>query len=133
MNTEFYDLTVVDLGCHENEKQISVLVSFYEEFIELNAVIDGKDFSAKGDDLFSSFQLFRDKLLESGYGIKCNAARINALQSGMMRDTDVVYLVELGKKPGNEDIHSFWDYCEMNEYPFTEEQEQFRKMWMESV
>ena len=133
MNTESYDLTVVDLGYRENEKQISVLVSFYEEFIELNAVIDGKDFSGKGDDLFSSFQLFRDKLLESGYGIKCNAARINALQSGMMRDTDVVYLVELGKKPGKEDIHGFWDYCEMNEYPFTKEQEQFTKKWMKSV
>ena len=133
MNTESYDLTVVDLGCRENEKSSSVLVSFYDEFIELNAVIDGKDFSEKGDDLFSSFQLFRDKLLESGYGIKCNAARINAFQSGMMRDTDVVYLVELGKKPGKEDIHGFWDYCEMNEYPFTEEQEQFRKKWMESV
>ncbi len=133
MNTEFYDLTVVALECRENEKQISVLVSFYDEFIELNAVIDEMDFSEKGDDLFAAFQVFRDKLLESGYGIKCNAARINAVQSGMMRDLDVVYLVEMGKKPSMEDVHGFWDYCEMNEYPSTEEQEQFRKKWTESV
>ena len=33
---------------------------------------------------YETFQLFRDRLLELGYGIKCNGSRINAIQSGMM-------------------------------------------------
>lgn len=132
-NSESHIITVVDLAYYENEKLIKVLVYDYDDYFDIKAVIDGIDFSARGDDQFSAFQLFRDKLLEMGYGIKCNAARINALQSGMMRNLDVVYLVELGKQAKQEDVHGFWDYCEMDEYPYTDEQEAFRQKWQDSL
>jgi hypothetical protein len=133
MNSETYQVTVANLGYYEEEKQIDILVNEYEDHFQLKTVIDGIEFEAMADDMFSTFQLLRDKMLEMAWGIMCNAARINAVQSGMMRNLDVVYLVELGKKSSREDVHGFWDYCEMEEYVFTEEQETFRKEWMESL
>ena len=104
MYSETYQVTVADLGYYEKEKQIEILVN------EL-----------------------RDKMLKMAWGIKCNAARINAVQSGMMTNQDVVYLVELGKQARNEDVHGFWDYCEMERYVYTAEQEAFRKKWFDSL
>ncbi len=133
MNTESYLITVADLGYYENEKQIEVLVKDYDDHYELKTVVDGVEFEAQADDMFSAFQLLRDKMLKMAWGIMCNAARINAVQSGMMRDLDVVYLVEMGKPAGMDDVHGFWDYCEMERYVYTAEQEAFRKKWMDSL
>ena len=51
----------------------------------------------------------------------------------MMRDLDVVYLVEMGKPARMDDVHGFWDYCEMERYVYTAEQEAFRKKWFDSL
>ena len=99
MNTESYLITVADLGYYENEKQIEVLVKDYDDHYELKTVVDGVEFEAQADDMFSAFQLLRDKMLKMAWGIMCNAARINAVQSGMMRDLDVVYLVKWENPP----------------------------------
>ncbi len=133
MYSETYQVTVVDLGYYENKKKIGILVNQYDDHFELKTVVDGVEFEAQADDMFSAFQLLRDKMLEMAWGIMCNAARINAVQSGMMRDLDVVYLVELGKRARQEDVYGFWDYCEMKEYVFTKEQEAFRNQWWDSL
>ena len=133
MYSETYQVTVADLGNYEKEKQIEILVNDHGDHFELKTVVDTVEFEAQAEDMFSAFQLFRDKMLEMAWGIKCNAARINAVQSGMMTNQDVVYLVELGKQARNEDVHGFWDYCEMEEYVYTEEQEAFRKKWFDSL
>ena len=113
MYSETYQVTVADLGYYEKEKQIEILVNDHG--------------------MFSAFQLLRDKMLKMAWGIMCNAARINAVQSGMMRDLDVVYLVEMGKPARMDDVHGFWDYCEMERYVYTAEQEAFRKKWFDSL
>ena len=133
MYSETYQVTVADLGNYEKEKQIEILVNDHGDHFELKTVVDTVEFEAQADDMFSAFQLLRDKLLEAGWGIMCNAARINAVQSGMMTNQDVVYLVELGKQARTEDVHGFWDYCEMEEHVYTEEQEVFRKKWIDSL
>lgn len=133
MYSETYQVTVADLGYYEKEKQIEILVNDHGDHFELKTVVDSVEFEAQADDMFSAFQLLRDKMLEMAWGIKCNAARINAVQSGMMTNQDVVYLVELGKQARNEDVHGFWDYCEMEEYVYTEEQEAFGKKWFDSL
>lgn len=132
MYTETYQLTLADLKNNKSGKQAEVLVNDHGDHYELKTVIDKTEFTAQADDLFSAFKSFRDKLLEDGYGIKCNAARINAIQSGMMRDLDVVYLVEPGKRAELKDVHGFWDYCEMEEFVDTEEQDSFCKKWLDS-
>ena len=133
MYSETYQVKVADLGYYENKKQINILVNDHGDHFELKTVVDGVEFKAQADDMFSAFQLLRDKLLEAAWGIMCNAARINAVQSGMMTNQDVVYLVEFGKQARTEDVHGFWDYCEMEEHVYTEEQEAFRKKWMDSL
>ena len=133
MYSETYQVTVADLGYYEKEKQIEILVNDHGDHFELKTVVDSVEFEAQADDMFSAFQLLRDKMLEMAWGIKCNAARINAVQSGMMTNQDVVYLVELGKQARNEEVHGFWDYCEMEEYVYTEEQEAFGKKWFDSL
>lgn len=133
MYSETYQVKVADLGYYENKKLINILVNDHGDYFELKTVVDGVEFKAQADDMFSAFQLLRDKLLEAAWGIMCNAARINAVQSGMMTNQDVVYLVELGKQARTEDVHGFWDYCEMEEHVYTEEQEAFRKKWIESL
>ena len=101
MYSETYQVTVADLGYYEKEKQIEILVNDHGDHFELKTVVDTVEFEAQADDMFSAFQLLRDKMLKMAWGIKCNAARINAVQSGMMRDLDVVYLVEMGKPARN--------------------------------
>ncbi len=133
MYSETYQVKVTDLGYYENRKQTNILVNDHGDHFELKTVVDGVEFEARADDMFSAFQLLRDRLLDMAWGIMCNAARKNAVQSGMMRDMDVVYLVELGKQARSEDVHGFWDYCEMDEYVFTEEQKAFFKKWMDSL
>ena len=133
MDPESHQITAVDLGYYENEKQIDVLVYDHDDHFELKTTIDGIDLEAQADDLFSAFQTLRDKLLGSGYGIKCNGAKINALQSGMMRNTDAVYLVELGRRAEKKDVHGLWDLCEMEGYANTEEQERFAQEWRNSL
>lgn len=133
MNSETYQVTVADLGYYGFEKKIDILVYQFDDHFELKTAVDGVEFEAKAGDMFSAFQLLRDKMLDMAWGIMCNAARINAVQSGMMRDLDVVYLVELGKQARMEDVHGFWDYCEMEEYVTTKEQQEFFRKWTDSL
>lgn len=89
MYSETYQVTVADRGNYEKEKQIEILVNDHGDHFELKTVVDSVEFEAQADDMFSAFQLLRDKMLEMAWGIKCNAARINAVQSGMMTNQDV--------------------------------------------
>ncbi|MCM1500303.1 MAG: hypothetical protein NC124_17720, partial [Clostridium sp.] len=77
-----------------------------------------------------AFQKFRDKLLSTGYGIKCNGSRLNAIQSGMMGATDKVYLVEMGKQALMKDIVHIWDYAEIDTFPDTKQQNDFFEQWI---
>lgn len=40
----------------------------------------------------------RDELLKLGYCLKCNGSRFNAIQSGMMRYCEKIYLVKMGQQ-----------------------------------
>lgn len=72
-----------------------------------------------------AYQEFRDKLLDAGYGIKCNGSRLNAVQSGMMVGTDKVYLVEIGKQALMKDLVHIWDYADIDTFPDTKQQNNF--------
>ena len=93
-----YICKIADLAYYENEKQTIVNVDIQDEKIEMNCEVDGVCFSAGGEYYFETFQLFRDYLLEFGYGIKCNGSRLNAIQSGMMEYSEKIYLVEFGRQ-----------------------------------
>jgi hypothetical protein len=130
---EVYQCVVADLSHHLNENTISIEVYENIDSYTMKATVSGNEISVSGNGLFSTFQFLRDELLKSGFGMRCNAARLNALQSGMMADSDYVYLVQLGEPALTTDFYSFWEYANIDKFPNTEEQQQFAEQWANSI
>ncbi len=127
-----YQCVIVDLAYYNNPKNIIVYVSETNEDFTIETNIDGIEIKSVGYGYFEVYQELRDKMLDLGYGLKCNGSRINAVQSNMMGTSDKIYLVEMGKPALNKDIVSIWDYAEINEFPNTEEQLKFANRWLDS-
>ena len=127
-----YQCVIVDLAYYNNPKNIIVYVSETNEDFTIETNIDGIEIKSVGYGYFEVYQELRDKMLNLGYGLKCNGSRINAVQSNMMGTSDKIYLVEMGKPALNKDIVSIWDYAEINEFPNTEEQLKFANRWLDS-
>lgn len=81
---EQYKCIVVDLGYYNSERSVLVEVNEDLDEIEVSTVIDGINVFSSDECYLVAYQKFRDKLLDLGYGLKCNDSRINAIQSGMM-------------------------------------------------
>ena len=128
---EQYQCIVVDLAYYDNQKRI--IVSVNDDVIEISAEIDGVTFSALGEYYFETYQSFRDKLLDMGYGLKCNGSRINAVQSGMMGYCPKIYLVEMGKQALRSDIVNIWEYADISYFPNSKEQSEYSEKWYESI
>ena len=131
---EEYIVTVV------NEKTLSefqaTILEDEEEStgkIILKVHIADKEICASDDNYFPAYQKLRDKLLEMGYGIKCNGSRLNVVQSGMMGANEKIYLVDLGRKAMNKDIVSLYEYADIREFPDTNEQNAFLEKWRTSI
>lgn len=95
----------------------------------LETAVDGTKVSVADENTLPAFQKLRDQLLSYGYGIKCNGARINAVQSGMMGANNKMYLVELGRRTGRNDIVDIYDFTDISEFPDTAQQAEFAERW----
>ena len=129
---EQYKCTVVDLGYYCNEKSVVVEVNENGDKIEIHTVVYGIDFFGSDECYFIAYQKLRDKLLELGYGLQCNGSRINAIQSGMMSQSEKIYLVEMGKQALSNQIVCMWDYADIDFFPDTKMQLEFADKWYES-
>ncbi len=58
----------------------------------IETTIDGIEIKFVRYGYYEVFQELRDKLLELGYGLKCNGSRINTIQSNMMGSCEKIYL-----------------------------------------
>ncbi len=130
---DIYKCTIVDIAYYENEKQVIVNVDIQDDIIEMSCEVNGICFSSSGEYYFDTFQSLRDRLLELGYGIKCNGSRINAIQSGMRGYSENIYLVEIGKQALNKDIFRIWDYADIKDFPSTDEQKIYANKWYKSL
>ena len=130
---DIYKCTIVDIAYYENEKQVIVNVDIQDDIIKMSCEVNGICFSSSGEYYFDTFQSLRDRLLELGYGIKCNGSRINAIQSGMMGYSENIYLVEIGKQALNKDISRIWDYADIKDFPSTDEQKIYANKWYKSL
>ena len=79
------------------------------------------------DKYFAAFQQFRDKLLEAGYGIKCNGARLNAAPLSKFENGPRVYILESGAKGLPENTVDIWDEADIDEFPDSRQQNRFIK------
>ena len=132
MEIEKYQCKVVAFGYNSEETDIEISEIEEEDGFRLVTVIDGKEYASKGEAYFVTFQGLRDQLLKDGYGLKCNGARINAVQSNMMGGCPKVYLVELGRQALMKDVVLIWDYADIDTFPDTMEQNEYFKRWNES-
>lgn len=130
---ENFEVTVVNLNTKENQVlTIEVDEAETTEYIVIKGDISGQIVTASNENYLSAYQEFRDKLLNLGFGIKCNGSRINAVQSGMMGGTDKVYLVTFGQKALMKDVVNMFDYAEIEEFPNTVQQKIFFERWIKS-
>ena len=127
---ETYEVILVDLNTKD---ELSVWVQVDEaetgENIIISTIIKKQKITSSNYSYLSAFQEFRDKLLITGYGMKCNGSRINAVQSEMMGATDKMYLVEMGRQALKKDIVHIWDYAEIDAFPDTKQQDAFFEQW----
>lgn len=131
---EIYEITVINLNTQKEEiLAIEVDEAEESEYFVIKSVFLGQEISASDYNYLPAYQVFRDRLLQLGYGMKCNGSRINAVQSGMMGATDTVYLVELGRQALMKDIVYIWDYADIKEFPDTEQQKEFFGQWTKSL
>lgn len=118
-------------GKRESALQIEVDEETSENII-IKANVYGSEIVAENYHYLSAFREFQDKMLCLGFGLKCNGARLNAIQSPMMSGTEKVYLVEMGRKAAMRDVASMWDYAEIDSFPDSNQQEAFFKKWVGS-
>ena len=128
------EISAFDIGNHvEVQLLIDVDEAETSENITIHlSLLDQEIFSSHYQYL-NAYQEFRDRLLDLGYGLKCNGSRINAVQSPMMSCTDKVYLVELGQKALMKDIVHIFDYAYIDEFCTTQQQNEFFDEWMKSL
>lgn len=127
---EFYEVVLMNLETgDESTIQVNVDEAESSENFIITAKVDGQKITASNYNYFPAYQKFRDKLLQIGYGIKCNGSRLNAVQSGMMGSSDLIYLVEMGKQSQKKDIVHIWDKAEIDVFPDTKQQDAFFEQW----
>ena len=125
-----YEVVLMQLNT-ETELTIYVKVDEAEisENIFISAKIKEQEITSSNSNYLSAYQEFRDKLLEAGYGVKCNGSRLNIVQSVMMGATDRVYIVEMGKQALMKDMVHIWDYADINTFVDTKQQKNFFEGW----
>ena len=114
---------VIKLKIFESEKENGNFVMYAE--------IENQNILSSSSYYFDCYQKLRDKLLEKGYGLLCIGSKINAVQSPMASVSDKIYLVEKGQPAKN--VQSLYEFCDMEDFPNTEEQNEFNKEWINSL
>lgn len=87
--------------------------------------IDGVHIECRGSFGFQILKKLRDKLLSMGYGMKCCGAMLNAVQTLLYVEVDLVHLVELGKSADRSNLKHILDYAEIDSFPDTKQQDEF--------
>ena len=123
-----HKVTIVELGTG-NETQIDVQSGedmSTGAFIIWGSINDQEIKSAQ-EKYFAAFQQFRDKLLEAGYGIKCNGARLNAAPLSKFENGPKVYILESGNNP--ESAVNIWNKADINDFPDSRQQNRYINKW----
>ena len=131
---ETYDVVLLSLTSHETVR-VTVDADEGETSydIALHICVDGDDIVTADEQYFYAYQKMRDALLARGYGLQCKGSLPNAVQSGMMAGTPLIYLVREGQPALEKDRACLWDYCESSDFPTTSQQQTAEKQWMQSL
>lgn len=114
-------------------KECIIHIQEAEDRFILSCHVDDLDLTGSGDSMFMAFQKLMDQLYDLGYGMNCQGARINAMQSAMAYASDKIYLLKLGQQALNHDLVSMFDTVSLNEFCQSEKQIEFAQLWLESL
>ena len=118
-----HQVTIVELA---TKKETGLAVQSGEDLSTGDFIIwctlNDQEISSSRDSYFLSFQKFRDKLLEAGYGMKCNGARLNAVSYSKTGNSTKVYLVESGDRSYTKQEVDIWDKADISDFPDTKHQ-----------
>lgn len=125
-----HQVTIVELAT-KNESQIEVQSG---EDLSTGAFLiwgslNGQEIKTTRDKYFVAFQDFRDKLLEAGYGMKCNGARLDVAPMSRFETGSKVYVLESEKKKQPENTVDIWDKADINDFPDSRQQNRFKNKW----
>ena len=125
-----HKVTIVELG---TDNEIPLDVQSGEDMSTGAFIIwcslNEQEIVSTQDKYFAAFQQFRDKLLEAGYGIKCNGARLNAAPLSKFENGPRVYILESDAKGLPENTVDIWDKADINEFPDSRQQNRFINKW----
>ncbi|MBO4637905.1 MAG: hypothetical protein J5685_12280 [Clostridiales bacterium] len=124
-----YEVTIVESGSKEES---ALVVESGEDLATgasvIRCTLNGQEIVSSHEVYFAAFQQFRDKLLEAGYGIKCNGSRLNAV-SLSKKESGQVYIVGSNKRARPEDIANIWDKADIDDFPDSKAQNEFYDRW----
>ena len=125
-----YEVTIVNLSTN-NAAEMAVQsgedMSTGQFVIRYN--LDNQEIVSAHDVYFTAFQQFRDKLLEAGYGIKCNGARLNAAPLSKFENGPQVYILESDSSALPESSVDIWAKADIDDYPDSVRQNRFKNKW----
>lgn len=131
---EQYEVTLLNFA--DNSEVNTVVYADEAETTDniiLKTTINGSELTSESNQYLVAYQILRDKLLQIGFGLKCNGSLINVTQSAMMSYTPKMYLVHIGEQAAMKDIVNMWDYCDTDHFPTTEQQKLFIQDWFASL
>lgn len=83
--------------------------------------------------MFTAFQKLMDQLYAMHYGMKCQGAKQNAMQSAMAYASDKIYLLTLGQQAMKKDLVSMFEPVELTMYCRSDEQLEYAQQWLASL
>lgn len=104
-----------------------------DDQFEISCHVDGIALIGSGDSMFLAFQKLMDQLYNLGYGMNCQGARVNAMQSAMAYASEKIYLLTLGHQALNKDLVSMFDAVNLDEFCQSDKQVEFAQQWLESL
>lgn len=104
-----------------------------DDQFEISCHVDGSELIGSGDSMFLAFQKLMDQLYSLGYGMNCQGARVNAMQSAMAYASEKIYLLTLGHQALNKDLVSMFDTVNLDEFCQSDKQVEFAQQWLESL
>ncbi len=125
----------IDLVCFDDLSVMKCRVETEEvkdEFL-VHCLLDERVITGIGDSMFTAFQKLMDQLYVMHYGMNCQGAKQNAMQSAMAYASDKIYLLTLGQQAMKKDLVSMFEFVELTVYCRSEEQLEYAQQWLSSL
>ena len=125
-----HTVSIVEIGT-DNETKIDIRSGedMSSGATVIRGTLNGQEITAVCDTYFKAFQQFRDKLLEAGYGMKCNGAHLNVAPLSRYENGPKAYVLEQGKPADKDSAVDIWAKADIDEFPDSGKQNRFYNNW----